>query len=86
MPAGQSAAGAGRLNGAGAAPVGVWVAGDALGSLPAAGSKVIGGGVDGIATRSASTSCDSEVMRTLVSSTRSLTMRRSLPMPSTVSF
>ncbi len=59
---------------------------DAPGSVPAAGSNVVGGGVDGMATRSASTSCDSDVMRTLVSSTRSLTMRRSLPMPSTVSF
>ena len=51
---------------------------------PAAAGSVgaVGAGIAEIASRSASTSCDSDVIRTLVSSTRSRTTRRSLPVAS----
>ena len=55
--------------------------------LPAAavsvGAVIIG--IAEIASRIASTSCDSDVMRTLVSSTRSRTTRMSPPIASVVS-
>jgi hypothetical protein len=49
------------------------------------GGAAVGTGIAAMASRSDSTSCDSEVMRTLVSSTRSRTTRMSLPVVSACS-